>query len=137
MADINVGIIGLGNVGRGTLQILADNGAEIDRKLGGNLRVRALCARSVADSPPPEAALFPDARRTADWREVVTDPDIHVVAEVVGGTAAAAEIVDAAITAGKSVVTANKELMALQGAAIWSRAREAGVRLAMEAAVVR
>lgn len=135
MSDINVGIIGLGNVGRGTLEILADNGGEIDRKVGDRLRVSAICSRSVAQSPPPEAESFPDAKRTADWREVVSDPDVHVVAELVGGTTVASEIIEAAIAAGKSVVTANKELMALSGARIWQQARESGVRLAMEAAV--
>jgi len=135
VSDINVGIIGLGNVGRGTLEILADNGGEIDRKVGARLRVRTICSRSVHQSPPPEAESFPEARRTADWREVVADPDVHVIAELVGGTTDASEVIEAAVAAGKSVVTANKELMALRGARIWQQAREAGVRLAMEAAV--
>ncbi len=132
---VNVGIIGLGNVGGGTLRILADNSEKIGRKLGSPLRVAALCSRSVENDPPAEAALFPGARRTADWRSVLADPEIQIVAELVGGTGVAAEIVDAAIAAGKSVVTANKELMASRGAAIWASARGAGVRLAFEASV--
>jgi homoserine dehydrogenase len=72
---------------------------------------------------------------TSDWREVVDDPEIAVVAELIGGTTVAAEIIEAAIDRGKSVVTANKELMALRGPELWERARRAGVSLAMEASV--
>jgi homoserine dehydrogenase len=132
---INLGIIGLGNVGGGTLEILSDNASRIARKLGCDLRVRALCSRSVLESPPPAAAKFPGAKLVADWRDVVNDPEIHIVAELIGGAGVAKEIVEAAIAAGKSVVTANKELMALEGPRIWERARAAGVRLAMEASV--
>jgi homoserine dehydrogenase len=73
--------------------------------------------------------------KTTDWREVVTHPDVHVVAELVGGTAAAADLVNAAIENRKSVVTANKELMAACGPDIWDRAIQAGINLAMEASV--
>ncbi len=135
MSPIHVGIIGLGNVGGGTLQILADNAELIERKLGRPLVVRAICSRSIADKTPPEAERFPDAIRTADWRQVVQNPEIQIIAELVGGTGAAGELIEAAIAAGKSVVTANKELMALRGAAIWEQAERAGVGLAMEASV--
>jgi homoserine dehydrogenase len=134
-SPINIGIVGLGNVGRGTLEILADNGARIARKLDCPLVVKAICSRSVAGSAPAVANRFPDAIRTADWREVVRNPEIHIVAELVGGTTVASEIIEAAIASGKSVVTANKELMAQRGAEIWQTAAAAGVGLAMEASV--
>ncbi len=73
--------------------------------------------------------------RTADWREVVAHPKVDVVAELVGGTTVASEIIDGAIANGKSIVTANKELMALCGADIWDRAIKANINLAMEASV--
>ena len=73
--------------------------------------------------------------RTTDWREVVAHPEVDIVAELVGGTTVAREIIDAAIAHKKSVVTANKELMALCGAEIWDRAIAAGINLAMEASV--
>ena len=73
--------------------------------------------------------------RTTDWREVVTHPDVQIVAELVGGTSVAAEIFEAAIENRKSVVTANKELMAACGPEIWDRAIHAGINLAMEASV--
>ena len=135
MSEINVAIIGLGNVGRGTLRILSDNAAQIAGKLCFSLNVKALCSRSVLSKPPAEADLFPEAERTSNWREVVNNPQVQVIAELIGGTTAAAEIIESAISSGKSVVTANKELMAEQGARIWEKATGRGVSLAMEASV--
>ena len=135
MSEIGVGIVGLGNVGSGTLRVLHENAKSIAGKLGFPLKVRALCSRSVEKAPPVEAGLHPEAFRTRDWRELVARPDVAVVAELVGGTTDAKQIVEAAVDAGKSVVTANKELIAEAGAALWSRAAAGNARLAMEAAV--
>jgi homoserine dehydrogenase len=133
MQEVNVGIVGLGNVGSGTLAILANNAEQIALKLGFRLKVAAVCCRSVAAKSIPES-LGP-VFRTPDWRDVVTHPDVDIVAELVGGTTVAAEIVDAAIANRKSVVTANKELMAACGPEIWDRAIHAGINVAMEASV--
>jgi homoserine dehydrogenase len=133
MEEVNLGIVGLGNVGSGTLTILAENADQIALKLGYRLKVVAVCSRSVHTKEIP-AALGP-VLKTADWREVVTHPAVQIVAELVGGTSVAAEIVDAAIENRKSVVTANKELMAACGPEIWDRAIRAGINLAMEASV--
>jgi homoserine dehydrogenase len=133
MQEVNVGIVGLGNVGSSTLAILAENGDQIALKLGYPLKVVAVCSRSVHSKKIPEA-LGP-VFKTTDWREIVTHPDVHIVAELVGGTGAAAEMVNAAIENRKSVVTANKELMAACGPDIWDRAIQAGINLAMEASV--
>ena len=133
MQEVNVGIIGLGNVGSGTLAILTENAEQIALKLGFHLRVKALCSRSIATKNlPPDAVSI---LQTTDWRQVVSNPEIDIVAELVGGTTVAREIIDAAITHKKSVVTANKELMALCGPEIWDRAIAAGINLAMEASV--
>jgi len=133
MQEVNVGIIGLGNVGSGTLTILTENASQIAGKLGFQLRVKALCSRSIASKNLPPAAV--SIWQTTDWREVVSHPEVDIVAELVGGTTVAREIIDAAIAHKKSVVTANKELMALCGAEIWERAIAAGINLAMEASV--
>jgi homoserine dehydrogenase len=133
MQEVNVGIIGLGNVGSGTLTILTENASQIAGKLGFPLRVKALCSRSIASKNLPPAAV--SIWQTTDWREVVSHPEVDIVAELVGGTTVAREIIDAAIAHKKSVVTANKELMALCGADIWERAIAAGINLAMEASV--
>jgi homoserine dehydrogenase len=133
MDEVRVGIIGLGNVGSGTLSILAENADQIALKLGFRLKVTAVCSRSVHSKQlPPQ---FNGVFKTADWREVVTHPDVQIVAELVGGTGVASEIVEAAIQNRKSVVTANKELMAACGSEIWDRAIRAGINLAMEASV--
>jgi homoserine dehydrogenase len=133
MQPVNIGIIGLGNVGSGTLDLLAENATDIAAKLGFPLHVRALCSRGIAGMQFNSA--FDSALKTTNWHEVVDLPDIEIVAELVGGTGAAREIVEAAIARGKSVVTANKELMALSGAELWDRAIQAGINLAMEASV--
>ena len=84
MIDIGVGIVGLGNVGSGTLQILVENERQIREKLGFGLSIKAVCARDVANKKLPPLA--GDVLRTADWREVLRHPEIDVVVEVVGGT---------------------------------------------------
>ena len=117
MEEVRVGIVGLGNVGSGTLAILAENGDNIAGKLGFRLKVVAVCSRAVLSKRIP-ASLGP-VFKTSDWREVVAHPDVQIVAELVGGTGVASEIVEAAIQHRKSVVTANKELMAACGPEIW------------------
>src|SRR5579864_5421124 len=133
MKQVNVGVVGLGNVGSGTLAILAENGDQIALKLGFRLKVVAVCSRSVVfkQIPPQLEPVF----KTSDWREVVAHPDVQIVVELVGGTGVASEIVEAAIQNRKSVDTANKELMAACGSEIWDRAIRAGINLAMEASV--
>ncbi len=133
MEEVRVGIVGLGNVGGGTLSILAENGDQIALKLGFRLRVVAVCSRSVASKQLPAA--FDGVFKTTDWREIVSHPDVQIVVELVGGTGVASEIVEAAIQNRKSVVTANKELMAACGPEIWDRAIRSGINLAMEASV--
>ena len=133
MQPVNVGIIGLGNVGSGTLAVLAENAAQIALKLGFPLQVTAVCSRSVESKKLPES--LGRVYRTTDWRQVVSRPDVDIVVELVGGTGVAAEMIDGAIANRKSVVTANKELMAACGSEIWDRAIRAGINLAMEASV--
>jgi homoserine dehydrogenase len=131
--EVSVGIIGLGNVGLGTLQILSENAQRIQEKLGFPLRVRAVCSRNVHQKKLPS---LPDTTlRTNNWRDVVCDPEIDIIVEVVGGTGTAVHIIKEALGQRKSVVTANKELMALHGADLWTVANRNGVNLAMEASV--
>ncbi|MBV9406398.1 MAG: homoserine dehydrogenase [Acidobacteriaceae bacterium] len=130
--DVGVGVVGLGNVGSGALEILTGNAKSIQEKLGFPLKVRAVCSRSIhKKNLPVDGAVL----RTTDWREVVCHPQIDIVLELVGGTATAAHVIEEALERRKSVVTANKELMALRGAELWSKANQNGVNLAMEASV--
>ena len=133
MREVRVGIVGLGNVGQGTMTILAETAQQIEQKLGFPLRVTAICSRSVDTAPVP--AGLDGVFRTTDWRRVVSHPEVDVVAELVGGTTTAREIIETAIDEGKSVVTANKELMASAGGELWERAINKRSNLAMEASV--
>lgn len=135
MSAIRVGIIGLGNVGGGTLRLLRDNAAAIEAKLGFPLQVSAICSRSVLHAPNQAVAFHPYAFRTSDWRDLIARPDVDIVAELVGGTTVGKAILETAFDAGKPVVTANKELLAEHGAELWSRACERGADLGLEASV--
>src|SRR6202140_2942006 len=133
MQPVNLGVVGLGNVGSGTLDILAENADQIALKLGFALRVAAVCSRNLSGKKIPAALGSP--LRTTNWREVVEHPDIQIIAELIGGTTIARQVIEAAAARGKSVVTANKELMAQCGAELWDQAIAARVNLAMEASV--
>ena len=130
MRQVNVGIVGLGTVGSGTLAILTENADQIALKLGFKLNLRAVCDLRVNEIAIPEGVI-----KMTDWRELVAHPQVHVVTELVGGTTVAREVIEGAIANGKSVVTANKELMGACGPEIWDRAIKAKVNVAMEASV--
>lgn len=130
MRPVTAALVGLGNVGQGALRILLENAGQIEQKLGFPLRVKTICSRKVHALDLPFAGV-----RTADWQEVIDDSEIDIVAELIGGTGVARAVVEGAINNGKSVVTANKELMALDGPEIWAQAAARNVHLAMEASV--
>ncbi len=131
--EVGVGIIGVGNVGLGALEILTENAKSITEKLGFPLRVKTICSRNVAHKQLPGGCS--EIVRTTDWREVVRNPEVDVVVEAIGGVATASQAIEAALREHKSVVTANKELMALRGAELWALANQNGVNLTMEASV--
>lgn len=133
MQPVTVGLVGLGNVGMGTLTILSETQEQISQKLGFGLEVGGICSPSVMHKTLP--ANMDRVFKTADWHELMARPDIDVVAELIGGTTVAYDVICDAIRAGKSVVTANKELMALKGAELWALAAKQGVNLVMEASV--
>ena len=130
---MNVGIVGLGNVGMGTIAVLTENARQIKEKLGFDLKIKAICSRSVMSLETPDG--LKGVYKTCDWRELVAHPDVDIVAELIGGTTVAKDLIQAAVKARKSIVTANKELMALAGAELWDSAIKAGINLAMEASV--
>src|SRR6476659_9603992 len=102
MQRVNVGIVGLGNVGMGTIAVLTENAKQIREKLGFDLKIKSVCSRSVMTKEMP--AGLKGIHKTADWREVVTNPDVDIVAELVGGTGVAKDIIEAAVKQRKSIV---------------------------------
>src|SRR3954451_24650042 len=131
--SVGVGLIGLGNVGLGALEILTENAKALEEKLGFPLLVKAISSRTVHAKKLP--ALPDGIAKFEDWHDVVGHPDVDVVAELIGGTATAKAIIEESLKQHKSVVTANKELMALKGAELWDLANANGVNIAMEASV--
>lgn len=129
---IKVGILGLGNIGAGTVEILRRNGPLIERRVGVPFEI----AR-VADLDPARARRLglPDAIYTGDAKAVVTDPEIQVVIELIGGIEPARSLVLAAMENGKHVVTANKALLSKHWTEITQKAEEKQVTLGFEASV--
>jgi homoserine dehydrogenase len=132
MNPVKIGLLGLGTVGCGTVAVLGRNADEIARRAGRGIRVVAAAARDLSR---PRTCDLEDVRLTTNPVEVVDDPEVEVVVELMGGTEPARELVLRAIAAGKHVVTANKALIALHGNEIFARAHERGVMVAFEAAV--
>ncbi len=130
MKSVKVGICGLGTVGGGTFNVLKRNAEEIARRAGCTIEVAQIAARDT--NPKCDTTGTPI---TADVFELVTNPEIDVVVELIGGYTIAKELVLKAIEHGKHVVTANKALIAVHGNEIFARAREKGVIVAYEAAV--
>ncbi|MHB8455211.1 MAG: homoserine dehydrogenase [Acidiferrobacterales bacterium] len=132
MKPVKIGLLGLGTVGAGTVNVLARNGAEIMRRAGREIRIIHAAARDLerVRSCPVEGI-----RLTSDPFEVVNDPDIEVVVELIGGEDVARQLVMRAIENGKHVVTANKALIAEYGNEVFAAARRKGVMVAFEAAV--
>ena len=130
--QINIGILGLGTVGCGTLDVLRRNAALIAPRSGC-----ALCVKRIATKHPekPRPIEIDFSLVTGDVDEVLSDPEIHIVAELIGGVEPARGYVMRAIAAGKSVVTANKELIAKHGVEIIDAADRAGVDFLFEGSV--
>ncbi|MEE8057008.1 MAG: homoserine dehydrogenase [Pseudomonadales bacterium] len=127
MNPVRIGICGLGTVGRGTFNVLNRNAGEIAARAGCDIVIEHIGARRGAD--------IDGIKVSTDIFAVVEDPNVHIVAELIGGTTVAKELVLKAIANGKHVVTANKALIAEHGNDIFAAAAEQGVSVAFEAAV--
>ena len=132
MEPIRVGLLGLGVVGGGTFKVLARNAEEIARRAGRHIVATKVSARDVAKA---KSRVGEAAEVVADPFQIVRDPEIDIVVELIGGDTLARELVLEAIAHGKHVVTANKALLAKHGNEIFARASEQGVMVAFEAAV--
>ena len=132
MQQVNLGIIGAGTVGSGVFHALQLNGNLMASRIGVNVAVRKVAAKSFDEQRP-----YPIAHKlmTNDWRVVVNDPEIHIVTELVGGTTVAREIILTALKLGKPVVTANKALISAHGEELFAAAKKYGANLYYETSV--
>ncbi len=130
---VGVAILGKGTVGTEVLRLLAEFSSNLEHRIGGPIEVRGVAVASVdkhADAPEVQGLYLTD-----DANELITRDDVDVVVEVIGGIDYPRELVLGALRAGKSVVTANKALVAAHGSELADAANEAGVDLYYEAAV--
>lgn len=132
MESIKVGLMGLGVVGAGTWRVLNRNAQEIARRAGRGIEVTRVAVRDVAKA---RAIVGPDLVVSNNPLDVVNDPNVDIVVELMGGVTTAYEMVLKAIANGKHVVTANKAMLALHGTQIFEAASRQGVMVAFEAAV--
>jgi homoserine dehydrogenase len=132
MKPMNVGLLGIGTVGGGTFTVLQRNAEEIARRAGRPIQITVVADRNLALARNVTGS---KCRLTEDAFSVVTDPEVDIVIELIGGYGVAKELVLAAIANGKHVVTANKALLATHGNEIFAAAQAKGVIVAFEAAV--
>jgi len=129
---VKVGLLGLGTVGGGTATVLLRNADEIQRRLGRAIEISHVAGLGIAEQTIVDAAT---TKLTEDAFEVVNDPEVSIVVELIGGYTLAKDLVMKAIENGKHVVTANKALIATHGTEIFKAATEKGVCVSYEAAV--
>ncbi len=132
MQEIGVGIIGFGTVGAGTYEVLTENSAIIQSRVGVPVRVKKI---ADLDLETDRGVQVNPEILTTEAMEVIQDPEIHVVVELIGGVTQAKEYILAAMENGKHVVTANKALLAEHGKEIYTKASRCGVEIGFEASV--
>ncbi|NEX59879.1 homoserine dehydrogenase [Noviherbaspirillum galbum] len=132
MKPIKVGLLGIGTVGSGTFNVLKRNQAEIKGRAGRAIEIAMVADLNVARA---KELTNGECEVVSDGNLVVTNPDIDIVIELIGGYGVAKDLVMKAIANGKHVVTANKALLATHGTEIFKAAQEKGVMVAFEAAV--
>ena len=130
LKPVRIGICGLGTVGGGTINVLRRNQREIELRTGTELVIEHIGARR--DNPNCNTS---DLTVSRDIFDVVSNPDVDIVVELIGGVTVAKTLILKAIANGKHVVTANKALIAEYGDEIFARAQEQGVTVAFEAAI--
>jgi homoserine dehydrogenase len=130
--EVTVGLVGLGTIGAGVVQVLQEHGARIDERLGFRIRLKSIAEIDLERERPVALESY---RLTRDWKEIVADPEVDIVVELIGGSDVARSVVLGALEAGKRVVTANKALLALHGKEIYGCAVAHATDIAFEASV--
>ena len=132
ISRVGVGVIGFGTVGTGVVKILLDNAALIQRRVGVKIELVRIADLDVTRD---RGMTIPPGVLTNDVKQVLNDPNVHIVVELVGGYDFSKRLILDAIAAGKEVVTANKALLALHGEEIFAAASRKGVDVGFEASV--
>src|ERR1019366_699917 len=132
MQQVNLGMIGGGTVGSGVFHALQLNGGLMASRIGVRVNLRKVAVKAF-DEPRPYA--IPASQMTTDWQSVVADPQVDVVAELVGGTTLARTMILVALKLGKPVITANKALLSAHGEELFAAAQQYGTNLYYEASV--
>ena len=130
---VKIGIIGLGTVGTGTVGVLLSHQKEIERRLGGRLKLKTICSRTIHKRDL--SWMGQKVETTSDWKQVVNDPDIDVVVELVGKPRTSLSIARKTLKNGKHLVTANKFLVAEHGVELFRLSQQKDVSLGIEACV--
>ena len=132
MKKINVGIIGFGNVGSGVFKILREKKSALSEKIGLEINIKKICDKdtiSIRNVSVDKGLL------TRDAEDIINDPQIDIVAELIGGIHPAKEFIIEALRKGKNIVTANKALLAEHGKELFAYAKDRGKSIYFEASV--
>jgi homoserine dehydrogenase len=131
-STVNLAIVGFGTVGTGTANVMLEHQHEVERRLGCRLNLKTVCEVQKKDL----SWLPRSVHVTSDWKQVIADPAIDVVVELIGGVTHAREVAIAALDARKHLVTANKQMLAEYGVELTEHAASKGVHLGIEACVM-
>lgn len=132
MKSVKVGLLGLGTIGTGVAKILTRKQEMIERAVGKKIELVKICDRNTSND---RGLGLPEGMLTDNVAEIMDDPEISIVVELIGGTTVARDFVLMALDKGKNVVTANKALIAKCGEELFEKAREKGVTIGFEASV--
>jgi len=132
MKKINVGLIGFGNVGSGAVKILSERKQLLSNKIGLEINIKKICDKDLSSK---RNVAFDRSLFTKDAKEVINDPQIDIIVELIGGIHPAKEFITEALKKGKSVVTANKALLAQDGRELLALAQDRGKSIYFEASV--
>jgi homoserine dehydrogenase len=132
MRKAGIALIGYGTIGTGVIEILQDNKETIQKRTGLDIELKYVVDK---DWTTPRRVEIQSAKKISDYKEALNDPGVEIVVELVGGTGFAYTLLEESLKSGKSVVTANKALLAEKGAALFDLARQQGKTIAFEASV--
>ncbi|MBN2343049.1 MAG: homoserine dehydrogenase [Deltaproteobacteria bacterium] len=130
MQPVNIGVIGFGTIGTGVVRILQKDAALLEKKCGRPLHLKTVAELNFVEKEGIDTKSF---TITTDANALLQDPDIHIIVEVIGGVTPAGDFIRTALSSGKHVITANKELIAKQGKELFALAKENHVNLLFEA----